>query len=469
MLFNSFEFWFFFAFVLTVLHLLPHGKQNVLLLVASYVFYAFWDWRFLSLLFVSTLVDYLVAPLAVPNRSPAARNFAIATSVTVNLGILALFKYFNFFLESFVDLLGLSNPHPNAQFLNVILPVGISFYTFQTMSYTFDVHAGRIRPVRSILDFGVYVAFFPQLVAGPIERGSRLIPQIVQHRQIDPERMASACHLIVWGLFKKIFIADTIAHPVNAVFANLHPTGPVVYLALVGFAVQIYCDFSGYTDIARGIARLMGFELMLNFNLPYFASSPSDFWRRWHISLSSWLRDYLYIPLGGNRYGNWNTYRNLMFTMVLGGLWHGAGYNFLLWGIYHGGLLILQRIVSRTRYDEGQKKHWIVSALQVIGMFHLTLFGWLLFRVDNMSQFVTMITSLAVSWSSWQSAGEMAVYMAPLVLPLLLYQFCQYTTGNMEVLSLAPWPLRAVFLGLTLSAVLLLNRSHSIPFIYFQF
>jgi alginate O-acetyltransferase complex protein AlgI len=469
MLFNSLEFWIFFTIVLTLVHLLPHRGQNVLLLAASYAFYAFWDWRFLSLLFISTLVDFFAAPLAVPGRSRASRRFAIATSVVVNLGILGFFKYFNFFAESFVDLFGAPQPGTDDVFMNIILPVGISFYTFQTMSYTFDVYAGRIRPVRSLLDLGLYVAFFPQLVAGPIERGARLIPQIVEPRRIDPERMGSACYLIVWGLFKKIFIADTIAHPVNAVYASADPTGPEVYLATVGFAVQIFCDFSAYSDIARGLARLMGFELMLNFNLPYLARSPADFWRRWHISLSTWLRDYLYIPLGGNRRGKWNTYRNLMITMLLGGLWHGAAYNFLLWGFYHGVLLILQRLVADRRRGESMNPGGVVSVLQVVGTFHLMLFGWLLFRVEGMDQFVRMLASLAGSWSSWVSAGDMLLYMAPLVLPLALYQWWQRASGELEVVPRQPWPVRAAFIGVALSAVLLLNRSQSIPFIYFQF
>jgi alginate O-acetyltransferase complex protein AlgI len=467
MYFNSFEFWIFFVFVLALVHLLPHRGQNVVLLVASYVFYGFWDWRFLSLIFFSTVVDYLVAPMAVPGRSDSSRKLALATSVAVNLGILGFFKYFNFFAESFADLFG-TTPGPNDVFLNIVLPVGISFYTFQTMSYTFDVYAGRLKPVRSFLDFGLYVSFFPQLVAGPIERGARLIPQVVNPREINPEKMGSACYLIAWGLFKKIFIADTIAHPVNAVFASADPTAPEVYLAVVGFAVQIYCDFSGYSDIARGLARLLGFELMLNFNLPYLARSPSDFWRRWHISLSTWLRDYLYIPLGGNRRGKWNTYRNLMITMLLGGLWHGAGYNFLLWGFYHGALLVLQRAFTDDRPAAAEPGR-VVAALQVFGVFHLVLFGWLLFRVENMTQFARMISGLFGSWGSWSSAGEMVLYMSPPILSLVLFQLWQRYAGDLEVINRAPWPVRAAFVGVIGSVVLLLNRSHTVQFIYFQF
>lgn len=261
MLFNTIEFWIFFGIVLVTVHLLALRGQNLFLLGASYFFYGCWDWRFLFLLLFSTTVDYFVAPLAAPDRPKRTRRLAVATSVMVNLGLLGFFKYGSFFGQVSTDLFGVSLF--NDQFLrDIILPVGISFYTFQTMCYTFDVYAGRLRPIHSFLDFALYVSFFPQLVAGPIERGAALIPQIVGPRRIDPDRMPSAVYLIAWGLFKKIVVADTIAHPINTIFATSDPTGPEVYLATAGFAIQIYCDFSGYTDIARGIARLLGVELM---------------------------------------------------------------------------------------------------------------------------------------------------------------------------------------------------------------
>jgi D-alanyl-lipoteichoic acid acyltransferase DltB (MBOAT superfamily) len=466
--FNSLEFWVFFVFVLALVHLLPHRGQNIVLLVASYVFYGAWDWRFLSLIAISTAIDFWVAPLAAPGRSLSSRRFALAASAAVNLGILGFFKYFNFFSESFADLFGMSYG-PNDVLLNIILPVGISFYTFQSMSYTIDVYAGKLRPVRSFFDFALYVSFFPQLVAGPIERGARLIPQVVAPRRIDPDRMGSACALIIWGLFKKIFIADTVAHAVNAVYAGADPTGPEIYLATIGFAVQIYCDFSGYSDIARGLARLMGFELMLNFNLPYTAKSPSEFWRRWHISLSTWLRDYLYIPLGGSRNGKWQTCRNLMITMALGGLWHGARYNFLIWGCYHGVLLVLQHMFRRRSDVPAKRSNRLVSTLQILGMFHLVLFGWLLFRVENMSQFERLMAGLLGPWDSWVSAWDMLLYMALPLTSLAVVQIWQGKTGELEVLARASWPVRTVVLSLMISAILFLNRSNTIEFIYFQF
>jgi D-alanyl-lipoteichoic acid acyltransferase DltB (MBOAT superfamily) len=469
MLFNTFEFWIFFTFVLAGVHLLPHRGQNRLLLIASYYFYGCWDWRFLSLLLISTILDFYAAPLAAPGRPRFVRKLALTASVVGNLGMLGFFKYWNFFMNVSADLLSSYATIPDAFFLNIILPVGISFYTFQTMSYTFDVYNGDLKPIDSLEDFALYVSFFPQLVAGPIERGARLIPQVINPRRINPDRMESSLYLIAWGLFKKVIVADTVAHPVNAVFAAADPTGPEVYLATIGFAAQIYCDFSGYTDIALGTARLLGFDLMLNFNLPYFARSPSDFWRRWHISLSTFLRDYLYIPLGGNRHGKWTTYRNLLITMVLGGLWHGAGYNFLLWGLYHGLLLIIQR-VARDLFPQNEAEvSRFAKIVQVVGMFHLTLLGWLLFRVENMSQLDRMIRGFLDSWDYWQSAGEIAMYMAPAIVPLVLFEIWQFCNGRLEVVASAPFPIRAAFLGLTISAVLLLNRSGNMPFIYFQF
>jgi alginate O-acetyltransferase complex protein AlgI len=467
MLFNTIEFWLFFIPVLLLVHSLRHRAQNIVLLVASYIFYGAWDWRFLSLIFISTVVDYYAGPFATPSRSKLSRKLALTASIVVNLGILGFFKYHNFFVQSFADLFHLSNELTNAALLNLILPVGISFYTFQTMSYTFDIHAGRIKPVSSFFDFALYVSFFPQLVAGPIERGSRLIPQIINPRKVDAEKLTSALYLIAWGLFKKVFIADTIAHSVNAVFAGSVVTGPQVYVAVLGFAVQIYCDFSGYSDIARGLARLLGFELMVNFNLPYFAKNPAEFWRRWHISLSTWLRDYLYIPLGGNRKGRGRTYFNLMITMLLGGLWHGARYNFILWGLFHGVILSAHRLLTGNKQSSVDSK--FVTVVKIVFMFHLTLFGWLLFRAESLSQISNMSRVLLTGWTHLESSIVMLKYMAPGLICLAVYEFFQLKTKNLEVINRAPWLVRVLFLSLCISVVLLLNRSSSVPFIYFQF
>ena len=310
--------------------------------------------------------------------------------------------------------------------------------------------------------------FFPQLVAGPIERASRLIPQIQSERSIDCERVVSSVYLILWGLFKKVVIADTIAHPVNNIFGSHSSIGPLVYLGTIGFAIQIYCDFSGYSNIARGLAKLLGFDLMVNFNLPYFSKNIPEFWHRWHISLSTWLRDYLYIPLGGSRKGAGRTYLNLMITMVLGGLWHGARYNFLLWGVYHGLLLCLHRLLKSIM--EAKKINLqIPGVIRSFITFHFVLFGWLLFRVENLEQLARMIESLTMKWNHWASAGAFVQYVGPFVAVLVLVQVAQYSGKDSFLRTRIPWHFHVVCCGLLFASILLLNQSNGSPFIYFQF
>ncbi|MCA9032721.1 MAG: MBOAT family protein, partial [Planctomycetaceae bacterium] len=311
MLFNSFGFWLFFVVVLVLYQQLRHRGQNVLLLIASYFFYGCWDWRFLGLIVLSTLIDYSVALGIAKAEADSRKRWLLLISMAANLGILAFFKYFEFFLTSFNDMmlgLGLEREIP---LFEIILPVGISFYTFQTMSYTIDVYRGDCKATDNLLDFAVYVAFFPQLVAGPIERASKLLPQMLTDRKPTAVDFRDGLFLVISGMFRKVVIADNMAPLVNTIFAQDINTlsGWDVMLGTYAFAFQIYGDFSGYSAIARGISRWLGFDLMTNFHMPYFAVSPSDFWRRWHISLSQWLRDYLYIPLGGNRHGTLFTYR----------------------------------------------------------------------------------------------------------------------------------------------------------------
>ncbi|HOU36689.1 MAG TPA: MBOAT family O-acyltransferase, partial [Candidatus Omnitrophota bacterium] len=344
MVFNSFAFLVFFVIVFSLYLALDHKRQNIMLFAASYVFYAWWDWRFLFLLAASTVIDYFCGLKIHGSRDVRERRFFLWCSIAANLGILGFFKYYNFFVSSLQSLLircGISIEPP---MLHIILPLGISFYTFQTMSYTIDVFRGNIAPTRKFVDFALFVSFFPQLVAGPIERASHLLPQVSAPRTLTLEKFAQGCYLIFWGLFQKMFIADNLAKIVDPVFAARAPyQGGMVLIALYAFAFQIYCDFSGYSNIARGLGKCMGFDIMINFDLPYFSSNPRQFWQRWHISLSRWLKDYLYIPLGGNRKGGLMTYRNLGLTMLLGGLWHGASWTFVVWGLYHGVLLVIHR------------------------------------------------------------------------------------------------------------------------------
>jgi D-alanyl-lipoteichoic acid acyltransferase DltB (MBOAT superfamily) len=318
-LFNSYIFWIFFLAVFALYSLNRRLRwQNSVLLVASYVFYGFWDWRFLGLLFISTVIDFYVARALERTPEEDRRKALLAVSLGANLGILGVFKYLGFFTESMVELLNALGVQSSLNVLEVLLPVGISFYTFQTMSYTIDVYRRQLPATSNFFDFALFVSFFPQLVAGPIERASKLLPQLLQPRTPSNSAFAEGFYLVLLGLFKKIVIADNMAPIVNAVFSRDVATlsGAEVLVGVYAFAFQIYGDFSGYTDIARGVAKWLGFDLMLNFRMPYFAVSPSDFWGRWHISLSSWLRDYLYIPLGGNRRRPLLTYRNLMLTMI---------------------------------------------------------------------------------------------------------------------------------------------------------
>lgn len=345
MLFNTWTFLVFALVVYGLYYVLPFRGQNRMLLVASYVFYGAWDWRFLSLIVLSSLIDYVAAQRIAAAASPSPRKRWLLLSCVANLGLLGVFKYFGFFAQSFADLGALVGWQVDAVTLDIVLPVGISFYTFQTMSYTIDVYRGTLRPVRSFEDFALFVAYFPQLVAGPIERASHLLPQLTKPRTIRREQVYEGAWLIAWGLFKKAVIADNVAPRIDEVFllGNDWASGGACLVAIYGFAIQIYCDFSGYSDVARGLGKLQGVDIMRNFQIPYVATNPSEFWRRWHISLSTWLRDYLYVPLGGNRGGPLRTYRNLLLTMILGGLWHGAAWTFVLWGVYQGGLLALHR------------------------------------------------------------------------------------------------------------------------------
>ncbi|MEZ4665047.1 MAG: MBOAT family O-acyltransferase, partial [Caldilineaceae bacterium] len=318
MLFNTPEYFLFLGVVLLLYYATTQRVQNYMLLAASYLFYSFWDWRYLSLILLSTLVDFSVAQAIGRTEQPGRRKLWLGLSLGVNLGILGFFKYCNFFIHNAAAALAWLGMEPHLPVLNILLPVGISFYTFQTMSYTIEVYRGKMAPVRNLVDFALYICYFPQLVAGPIERPQNLVPALQTKRTVNNEQFMSGCLLILIGLFRKIVIADGLSAQIDPIFSSPALfSSPELIMGVFLFALQIYCDFAGYSDIARGSSRLLGIELMENFNQPYFAANVSEFWQRWHISLSSWLRDYVYIPLGGNRHGAFNTYRNLLITMLL--------------------------------------------------------------------------------------------------------------------------------------------------------
>lgn len=467
MLFNSFHFAAFFLVVYVAYRLVSFRWQNPLLLAASYYFYGCWDWRFLALIWFSSSLDFLLSRALQRTSRARRRQGLLLVSVATNLGILFVFKYYGFFAASLRHLLASCGMDVSWTTLNIVLPVGISFYTFQTMSYTIDVYRGQLVPTRNYLNYLLFVSFFPQLVAGPIERAKHLLGQVETPRTIDRRAWREGGWLVLLGYYKKVVVADNLAPFANEVFN--HPDqafGLGVLAGLLAFAFQIYGDFSGYSDIARGVSRLMGFDLMLNFRMPYFAVNPSDFWRRWHVSLSTWLRDYLYIPLGGNRGGDLHMYRNLALTMLLGGLWHGAAWHFVAWGAYHGFLLIAFRLAGMT--DEGRPaRSWLSRTLATSGFFVLTLGGWLLFRINRLAEVPLLLGRMIQPWA-WN--GKMALLtMLVFAGPLLILEIFQERQKNM--LAVLGWPLTvrwAVFAVLML-AILVSGAMQTYEFIYFQF
>jgi alginate O-acetyltransferase complex protein AlgI len=433
--------------------------RKVILLVASFYFYAYWDYRFAGLLALSTAIGFGLGLAIESAQRPSVRVGLLAISVIWNLGLLAFFKYANFIVGPLVPLLGLMDWHVLTY--GIVLPIGISFYTFQLLSYSIDVYRRQVRATRSLLDFAIYIAFFPQLVAGPIVRASEFLPQLAQMPKPTGATFYSGLTQLLRGLVKKMLIADTLATFVDPVMAGPDLfAGPTVWLALFAYAGQIYADFAGYSDIAIGSARLLGFELPENFRHPYLADSPSDFWRRWHITLSTWLRDYLYIPLGGSRGSSFATALTLVVTMGLGGLWHGASWNFVLWGLWHGVLLILTRS-WRDRPVDGWRR-----VLRILLTFSLVTAGWTLFRTAGASEFAALWGQMI-----WPNAGYAWFPPLPLVaLALLLIEHLVWSSRHRELLSLpadrwqTPW-----LVGLAIAALVLFAPTGFRPFVYFQF
>jgi len=467
MLFNSTQFVAFFLVVYALYLVLAHRYQNALLLAASYVFYGSWDWRFLGLMIFSTTMDYGFGLAIGRLQEQSRRKLILITSIAVNLGILFVFKYFNFFAVSLDRLLALFALQLDVRILDVVLPLGISFYTFHNISYIVDVYRGRVEAARSFVDFALYVALFPQLIAGPIARPAHLLPQIHHPRRISYTMLRTGAWLILLGYFKKVVLADNMVPFTKPLFENPHSMhGTEVLFGLYAFAFQIYGDFSGYSDIARGLANLMGFELMLNFKRPYFAANPPDFWRRWHISLSTWLRDYLYIPLGGNRHGPARTHRNLLITMFLGGLWHGAAWHFVAWGMFHGAILSLHRMAAPL-FARRPAAGPIRQALTVIAFFHVTCFGWLLFAVKGLPDVPVLLHNLFVPF---EVHGRLALLTLLLFAgPLLLMEWLEERSGQLNIVKSWPRPLRLACYAALLAAIILCGAVERHAFIYFQF
>ena len=474
MVFNSLQFAAFFAVVYALYRVLPHRAQNVMLLGASYVFYGAWDWRFLSLLLGSTVIDFQVGRYISRERSPHKRRLALLLSLVYNLGVLGFFKYFDFFADGLARVFGFVGWHLDAVTLHVVLPMGISFYTFMTISYVIDVYRDEINAEDDLLNFALFVAYFPHLVAGPILRASKLLPQIAHRRALTREQNVEGLWLVGWGLFQKMFVADNLSQIVASAYRpGSSASGAEILVATYAFAFQIYGDFAGYSNMARGISKLLGIELNVNFRFPYFVTSPQEFWRHWHISLSTWLRDYLYIPLGGSRGSEAATKRNLMITMILGGLWHGAAWTFVLWGVYQGVALVTARGVMRWAESRGISiapgLNWQRAALVVI-MFHVTCYGWLIFRAQSATHIGELTRRIVTDLRpSIYTLPALAVPVALVVAPLMLVHAYQARHESESApLGLVPAMRYALFAGV-FYLVLLFGSFEGAQFIYFQF
>jgi alginate O-acetyltransferase complex protein AlgI len=401
MLFNSPEYALFLPLAVLLYWSFAYSvrAQNALLLVASYLFYGWWDWRFLGLLFVTSVIDYCVGLGIERADDKRTKRLILVWSLVANLGTLGFFKYYNFFVGSFTEAFASLGIELHAATLQVILPVGVSFYTFQALTYTVGVYRGTVKPTRDLMTFLSYVAFFPQLVAGPIERAQHMLPQFLSARTIDAARFASGLRQIAWGLFCKLAVADNCAIIVNAVFAQGEtPAGSVALLGALFFAFQIYADFSGYTHIALGSARLLGFELMQNFATPYFSQSIGEFWKRWHISLSSWFRDYVYIPLGGSRVGKLRQARNILITFTISGLWHGANSTFIVWGFLHGLYYMpsiwLGEPLARWAATASAPVRHAVAAFRMLRTFLLVVVAWIFFRAESIDKALAFVKAI---------------------------------------------------------------------------
>lgn len=480
MLFNTLEFLFFFPMVLAAYYLIPHRYRWILLLIASYYFYMCWNYRYIILIAASTLIDYFAALGMGRTPQKPIRRLLLITSLTANLGMLFFFKYFDFFTGSVNSLFAEFNIFYNMPGFDVLLPVGISFYTFQTLSYTIDVYNGKRPPEKHLGVFAVYVSYFPQLVAGPIERSTTLMPQFFEKHKLKYQNIRDGLMLMTWGLFKKVVIADRLAEYVNQVYNN--PTdfgGGQSIIATLFFSIQIYCDFSGYSDIAIGLSRMMGIKLMTNFRRPYFAANIREFWQRWHISLSTWFRDYVYIPLGGNRTVKWRWYYNLFITFTVSGLWHGANWTFIIWGALHGIYLLVaietgplrKKLNSLLRLDQNPA---VFKTLQVLTTFVLVYISWIFFRANSITDAGLIIKNM---FNPAYIQAPLNLFHFPIDMALswifigllIIVDFSQENWSLTQRLArttrAGKWALYTLLTG----TIILLGKFEQVDFLYFQF
>jgi alginate O-acetyltransferase complex protein AlgI len=478
MLFNSFEFLVFFIIITTTYFALQHKYRWILLLISSYFFYGYWEAKYLSIIVISTLIDFYVGIKIYDSISQNRKRFYLYISLISNLGILFVFKYFNFFIDNASELIQINNPDFELPLMELLLPVGISFYTFQTLSYSIDIYNGNIKPERHLGIFALFVTFFPQLVAGPIERASNLLPQFHKQHLFNYDRISSGLSLMLWGLFKKVVIADRLAIVVNEIYNNPNEyNGFTLVVGTIFFAFQIYCDFSGYSDIAIGCAKILGFDLMKNFNYPYFSKSINEFWKRWHISLSTWFRDYVYIPLGGNRRMKWRWYYNLFITFLISGLWHGANWTFIVWGAIHGTILIIETVTIKKETSNNKLK----DGLLMLKTFIIVCLSWVFFRANNIQDAFSILTSI-FDLSSY-SLNQLSLYIVPtakntvyamdiflsyiMIIILIVSEYIFSTKLKFEDLNYYKYKLPIYALGII--SILLLGAFEKNEFIYFQF
>ena len=486
MLFNSLDFALFFPAVFILYWFVTNKNlkaQNILIVISSLIFYGWWDWRFLSLLLFSALVDYFVGLSLQHENDLRKRKLLLCVSLFFNLGLLGFFKYYNFFAENFQQAFTFFGYHFNSQSLNLILPVGISFYTFQSLSYGIDVYRRKLEPTKDVVVFLAFVSFFPQLVAGPIERATNLLPQFYKKRFFDETKAIDGMRLILWGFFKKIVIADNCAPYVNDIFANYsNYSGATLIMGAVLFAFQIYCDFSGYSDIAIGLARLFGFDLMRNFRNPYFAKNMAEFWRRWHISLTTWFRDYVYLPLGGSRGNTIFKIRNVMIVFLVSGFWHGAKWTFIFWGLINALFflpLLLGNANKKGAKDEKSLLPTLPELFQMLFTFSLVTFTWIFFRADSLDVAFLYINRIVSSpnFSEIHSALTFSTSIVPLLFYITFlfliewfgrhdeYVFNEYLVQKKTGVTILRHSLYFVIL-----LIIIINiKNDASDFIYFQF
>lgn len=475
MLFNSLEFLLFLPTVFFLYWFVFKNQlraQNVLLLVASYIFYGWWDWRFLSLIIASTFLDYFVAIQLGKTAISKKRKLLLGISLVGNLGMLGFFKYYNFFVASWIEAWSSVGIAMEASTLNIILPVGISFYTFQTLSYTIDVYRKEMEPTKNFIDFAAFVTFFPQLVAGPIERASHLLPQFYKNRTFDYQNAVDGVKLIIWGMFKKVVVADNCAFFVNKIFENpeAYSSGEL-FVGMVFFAFQIYGDFSGYSDIAIGLSKLFGFDLMVNFKFPYFSRDIAEFWRRWHISLSTWFRDYIYIPLGGSKGTQWFQIRNVMIIFLVSGFWHGANWTYVVWGLFHALMFLPLLLFNVNRSHLITKSYGWLDFAKIGVTFLVVCIGWVFFRADSISDAFQYLAhlfelkNLGLSLFYKTNANLMIFALSVLAVGILSMQELLWVTKKREL------PKISAFGALLLVLLIFFMGSfkNQMDFIYFQF